>query len=184
MTDEHTPSTSPAAGDQPSWTPPPPGATPPPPPPDSTGGVPVPPVAGESTTAKAAGPGVSLDDPVGLGLGVLAIAGVVLGLLLKSTQGNLTGKLWDTMGWTWAILAIVAAAASLLPAVAPMVNLPKRTAWLVAAIGAGYLGLWWVLFVLPYIQLNTGFLATVGVLAALGAVWKANPPVAVDAEAE
>jgi hypothetical protein len=171
MTDENIPSASPPAGDQPSWTPPPPGATPPPPPPDSTGGIPAPAAA----PAKAPGSGVTLDDPVGLVLGVVALAGVVLGLLIKSSQGSLTGKLWDTMGWTWAILAIVAAATALLPALGPLFNLPTRTAWLVAAIGAGYLALWWVLFVLPYIQLNTGFLATVGVLAAVGAVWKAKP---------
>jgi hypothetical protein len=107
-------------------------------------------------------------------LGLIAVIGVVLGLLLRSTQGNLSGKLWDEMGWLWAILAIAAAVATLVPVVAKMVGLPANVATEIATIGAGYLVLWWVLFVLPYIRLNTAFLATVGVLAAVGAAWIAH----------
>jgi hypothetical protein len=125
--------------------------------------------------ARPAGPGFTLESPLGLVLGLLAVAGTVLGLLLRSTQGALTGKLWDTMGWAWAVLAIVAAATSLLPALHGLVNLSAGAAWQIAAAGAGVLALWWVLFVLPYIQLNTAFLATAGLLAAVGAVWVARP---------
>src|SRR5688500_10741179 len=106
-------------GMPPSWTPPPPGnPTPPPPPqqdppayhavPDSTGGTPAPvPVA-------RSGPNLSVSPE--LVLGVVAVAGVVLGLLLEVQDKVGTGvadeegkvKLWDTMGWTWTWLAIVA----------------------------------------------------------------------------
>lgn len=145
----------------------PPASPAPPPPPDPTGAVPA---------ARPAGPGFTLDSPLGLALGLVAVAGVVLGLVLRSTQGNLTGKLWNTMGWAWAVLAIAAAATALLPALRGLVNLSAAAAGEIAAVGAGVLTLWWVLFVLPYIQLNTAFLATAGLLAAVGAAWVARPP--------
>ena len=46
---------------------------------------------------------------------------------------------------------------------APSVNLPAKLAWTIAAIGAGYLVFWWVLFILPSISLNVAFLVTLGV---------------------
>jgi hypothetical protein len=55
--------------------------------------------------------------------------------------------------------------------VTTVLNLPAQMAWMVAAVGAGYLVFWWVLFVLPVISLNVSFLVTVGVAAAVGAVW-------------
>jgi hypothetical protein len=165
-----------------SWTPPPPGnSTPPPPPqqeyqafqagpgPDATGGTPQP--------AAKSGPNVNLSPEIVLGL--VAIAGVVLGLLLKvenkvgAVGGDAEGKvkLWDTMGWTWNWLAIVAAALTLIPAVRSAINISADLARSIAWVAAGALLLWWVLFVLPVIGLTTAFLATIGVAAGVGAVW-------------
>jgi hypothetical protein len=165
-----------------SWTPPPPGnSTPPPPPqqdyqahqagpgPDATGGTPLP--------AAKRGPNVNLSPEIVLGL--VAVLGVVLGLLLKVenkvgvTGGDAEGKvkLWDTTGWTWNCLAIVAAVLTILPAVRSVINISADLARTIALVAAGALLLWWVLFVLPVIGLTTAFLATIGVAAGVGAVW-------------
>lgn len=167
-------------GNQPSWTPPPPGNSTPPPPPqqdsqayqgavDPTGGTPQP--------AAKSGPNVNISPETVLG--VLAVAGVVLGLLLKVQDKVNTGvagadgkvKLWDTMGWTWSWLAVVAAVVTLLPAVRSAINISESLSKTITAVAAGALIFWWVLFILPHIGLTTAFLATVGVAAAVGAVW-------------
>ena len=80
-------------------------------------------------------------------------------------------SLWDrTSAPLWSIVAIVAAVATLLPALYTVVNVPARLAWTIGAVGAGYLVFWWVLFVLPDISLNVAFLCTLGVGAAVAAV--------------
>ena len=171
-----------AQGTPPSWTPPPPGnSTPPPPPqqdyetnqsgsgPDPTGRAPL--------RAARSGPNLNLSPEIALG--VVAVLGVVLGLLLKVEDKVGTGvadakgkvKLWDTMGWTWSWLAVVAAVLTVLPAVRSAVNISDSLSKTITAVAAGALVFWWVLFVLPYISLTTGFLATVGVAAGVGAVW-------------
>ena len=76
------------------------------------------------------------------------------------------------MGWTWNWLAIVAAVLTLLPAVRGAVNISADLARTIAWVAAGALLLWWVLFVLPVIGLTTAFLATLGVAAGVGAVWR------------
>lgn len=171
-----------AQGTPPSWTPPPPGnATPPPPPqqdvrayqgassPDATGG------SAQPTTRTR--PKINLSPEIILGL--VAVLGVVLGLLLEvepkfgasatSVDGKV--KLWDAMGWPWSVLAIVAAVATLLPAFHGSLNVSEKLASTIATVAAAALVFWWVLFVLPVISLTTGFLATVGVAAGVGAVW-------------
>jgi len=169
-----------AQGTPPSWTPPPPaGPTPPPPPqqeyqvvpsnPDSTGGTPQP--------ATRRGPNVNLSPEIVLG--VVAVAGVLLGLLLKVEDKVGTGvadaegkvKLWDTMGWTWSWLAVVAAVLTVLPAIRSAVNISESLSKTITAVAAGALVFWWVLFILPHIGLTTAFLATVGAAAGVGAVW-------------
>lgn len=169
-----------AQGTPPSWTPPPPGNPSPPPPPqqehqgyqggtDPTGGTPQP--------AAKSGPSVNLSPEIVLG--VVAVLGVVLGLLLKvepkfgASPTSVDGKtkLWDAMGWPWSILAIVAAVATLLPAFRSALNISADLARTITTVAASALVFWWVLFVLPYISLTTGFLATVGVAAGVGAVW-------------
>ena len=99
-------------------------------------------------------------------LGVVAIAAIVVGLLVKESDGDGSPSvnLWDrTSAPLWSIVAIVAAVATLLPALRSVVNLPAKLAWTIAAIGAAYLVFWWVLFVLPSISLNVAFLVTIGV---------------------
>ena len=99
--------------EQPSWNAPPAGSTPPPPPPDPSGAMPAPPVPGGG-----GGVSLSVDNPAALALGVVAVAGVVLGLLLSAdVPGGGTVSFWDQMGWTWAVLGIVAAVATLLPVI-------------------------------------------------------------------
>lgn len=178
-----------AQGSQPSWTPPPPGnPTPPPPPqqetqvyrgspaPDPTGGTPPP--------RARSGPNVNVSPA--LVLGVVSIIAILIGLLLKVDDKVGTGvadaegdvKLWDTMGWTWSWLAVVAAVLTVLPAVRGVVNISESLSRTITTIAAGALVFWWVLFVLPHIGLTTGFLATVGVAAGVGAVWlsRESPP--------
>jgi hypothetical protein len=165
-----------------SWTPPPrANPTPPPPPqqdpaafqatPDSTGGT--------SAPVRAARSGPNLNLSPEIVLGVVAILGVVLGLLLKvepkfgasptTTDGKV--KLWDAMGWPWSWLAIIAAAVTLLPAFRTALNISADVARTITTVAAAALVFWWVLFVLPVISLTTGFLATVGAAAGVGAVW-------------
>jgi hypothetical protein len=115
-------------------------------------------------------------------LGVVAILGVVLGLVLKvepkfgvsptTTDGKV--KLWDAMGWPWSVLAIVAAAVTLLPAFRSALNISASLGRTITTVAAAALVFWWVLFVLPLISLTTGFLATVGVAAGVGAVWQSR----------
>jgi hypothetical protein len=169
-------------GTPPSWTPPPPGNPTPPPPPqqdfqahqgapsgDPTGSTPQP--------ATKSRPNVNLSPEIVLG--VVAVLGVVLGLVLKvepkfgasATTADGKVKLWDAMGWPWSILAIVAAVATLVPAFRGAINVSEKLASTITMVAAAALVFWWVLFVLPVISLTTGFLATVGVAAGVGAVW-------------
>lgn len=175
----------------PSWTPPPSAGSAPPPPappeyqsyqgggstPDPTGGVPQP--------VKSGGPGVQVSPA--LVFGVVAIVGVVLGLFIKEspTDGAPGVNLWDELSELWSLVAIVAAVVTLLPAVRGVVNLGEQQAWKIAAGGAAALVLWWVLFILPTINYNVSFLATVGVAAGVVAVWtsQGNPYKQTDSSA-
>jgi hypothetical protein len=110
-------------------------------------------------------------------LGLVAVAAVVIGLLIKESDGAgaPSVNLWDrTSAPLWSIVAIVAAVATLLPALRGVLNVPARLAWTIAAVGAAFLVFWWVLFVLPSISLNVAFLATLGVAAAVAAVWTSS----------
>ena len=158
--------------------PPPPSTSPPPPIPgqplaDTTGGFTRnPDPTGEVALAPRQGATVTLTP--GLVLGVVAIAAIVVGLLIKESDaaGAPSANLWDrTSAPLWSIVAIVAAVATLLPALRSVVNLPAKLSWTIAAIGAGYLVFWWVLFILPEISLNVAFLVTIGVAAGVAAVW-------------
>jgi len=105
--------------------------------------------------------------------GAIAVVGVVLGLFLKESvaEGAPGVSLWDQLSELWSIVAIVAAVATLLPALRSVLSLGEQLAWRFAAGGAAALVLWWVLFILPNINLNVSFLATVGVVAAVLAAW-------------
>lgn len=118
--------------------------------------------------------GATLTLTPGLVLGVVAVAAIVIGMFIKEsdTAGAPSVNLWDrTSAPLWSIMAIVAAAASLLPALHTVLNISVKLAWTIGAVGAGYLVFWWVLFVLPSISLNVAFLVTLGVAAAVAAVW-------------
>jgi hypothetical protein len=166
MSDESSPHGVPSQGaPTPANPPPPPAAAPPPPAPaqsptDSTGGVP-------------AAKGATVTLTPGLVLGVVAIIAILIGLLLNESDGEgaPSESLWDrTSAPLWSIVAIVAAVATLLPALRTVVSVPARLAWTIGAVGAGYLVFWWVLFILPDISLNVAFLVTLGVGAAVAAV--------------
>lgn len=156
MSDDTSPQgTPPPTG--PSWTPPPPT-----PPLDATGGAPTP--------AKS-GPTINLSAP--LVYGIVAVIGIVLGLFLKESpaDGAPSVSLWDQLSELWSIVAILAAVLALLPLLSSAINLSADTAWKIQAGGAAALMFWWVLFVLPNINFNVSFLATVGVAAAVLAAW-------------
>ncbi len=166
MSDQSSPHGVPSQGtSSPANPPPPPAAAPPPPAPapastDPTGGVP-------------AAKGATVTLTLGLVLGVVGIIAILIGLLLNESDGEgaPSESLWDrTSAPLWSIVAIVAAVATLLPALRTVVNVPARLAWTIGAVGAGYLVFWWVLFILPDISLNVAFLVTLGVGAAVAAV--------------
>ena len=174
MSDESNPHGTPSP-------PPPPSSSPPPPAPpqsaaDVTGEVP----RGVDQTGAVATPaarGATVTLTPGLVFGLVAVAAIVVGLLVKESDGAgaPSVNLWDrTSAPLWSIVAIVAAVATLLPALRSVINLPARLAWTIAAAGAAYLVFWWVLFVLPSISLNVAFLATLGVAAAVAAVWTSS----------
>jgi hypothetical protein len=101
-------------------------------------------------------------------LGIIAVAAVVLGLTLKEDGHNA----WDSVN-AWGALAIVAAAATLAPALGRGIGLGSQRAWQVALCGAGALLLFWVLLVLPRVGSNTSLLTTIGVAAGVVAAWVA-----------
>jgi hypothetical protein len=110
----------------------------------------------------------------GLVFGVVAVAAIVIGLFIKESDsaGAPSVNLWDrTSAPLWSIVAIVAAVATVLPALHTALNIPVKLAWTIGAVGAAYLVFWWVLFILPSISLNVAFLATLGVVAGVAAVW-------------
>ena len=103
---------------------------------------------------------------IGLWLGLAAIVAMALAVSLNEDGDN--G--WGRIG-VWAAFAIVAAVATLAPALGRQLNLSTERAWQVGAAGAAGLAGFWVLFVLPSISQNTSFLATVACAAGIGAAW-------------
>jgi hypothetical protein len=166
MADDSNPHGTPNIPGERSW-------TPPPPPPTSTRSTIQP---GDSTSATGGvNRGATVTVTLGLALGVVAVAAIVSGLFIKEsdTAGAPSANLWDrTSAPLWSIVAIVAAVATLLPALHTALNIPVKLAWTIGAVGAGYLVFWWVLFVLPNnISLNVAFVVTLGVVAGVAAVW-------------
>lgn len=169
--------------DQPSsQTPPPPapptaGFTPPPPPANAGNEAPAAPAPLQPATTSS-GPSVSFSPT--LVLSVLGIAGVLVGLLIKFAPPGADPapkqNLWNTMSWLWAVLAIIAVVATLLPALGPTLNLAKSTVRTLTMIAGGVLALWWVVFILPRIEWTGGFFVTAGAALALGAVYLSTKP--------
>lgn len=101
-------------------------------------------------------------------LGLISVAGVILGLSLKEDGVNQ----WHTVK-AWGGLAIVGAALTLTPAVGNSLGLRPQRAWQVAVCGAAALVLFWVLFTLPAVGSNVSLLTTIGVAAGVLCAWVA-----------
>ena len=140
---------------------PPPSSSPPPPPPGAAD------VGTAAVTPKPARTGGGIDINPVLLIGVAAVVLLVLSLFL--TEDGV--RLWSDLGVLWSLFALAMVLLTLLPSVRKLVNLSERQAWQIAAIAAGALVFWWVLFVLPVINRNVSFLATLAVAAAGVGVW-------------
>ncbi|MGY6501117.1 MAG: hypothetical protein ACXIVQ_09545 [Acidimicrobiales bacterium] len=79
---------------------------------------------------------------------------------------------WSRFG-VWAGFAIACALATMAPSVRTQLKLSADNAWRVATAGGIGLAGYWVLFVLPWIELNVSFLATLGCAAGVYAAWTA-----------
>ena len=101
-------------------------------------------------------------------LALLAVACVALAVSIEEDGDH--G--WGRIG-VWAAFAIGCAVLTLAPAVRNQVSLAPDTAWRVATAGAVGLAGYWVLFVLPRIEMNVSFLATLGCAAGIFAAWQA-----------
>lgn len=100
-------------------------------------------------------------------LALVGVVAVVVGLSLK--ENGTTG--WQSVR-AWGGLAVLGGLATLAPALGGSMMSPHR-AWQVAACGAGALGLFWVLFVLPAVGSNTSLIVTIGTAAGVAAAWVA-----------
>jgi hypothetical protein len=101
-------------------------------------------------------------------LGLVSLAATVIGLSVPEDGHDA----WDSVH-AWGGLAILGALLTLVPVLRTAVNLLPHRAWQVAAGGAGALGLFWVLFVLPAAGSNTSLVTTIGAAAGAAAVWAA-----------
>lgn len=98
----------------------------------------------------------------------ISVVAIVLAVSLKEDGRN--G--WDDIG-VWSGFAIAAAAATMAPSLRSNLSMGVSRAWQVGLGGAVGLAAYWILFVLPAIERNVSFLATVGVVAGGLAVWLA-----------
>jgi hypothetical protein len=78
-------------------------------------------------------------------------------------------------GWSdvtaWAFFAATAAVVQAAPLVGSAFGVDTATSWLVGAVAAASLVLYWVLIVLPSVSTNVGFAQTMGVAAAVIGSW-------------
>ena len=95
-----------------------------------------------------------------------SLATVAIGVSVPEEGHNA----WHTVK-AWGGVALVAAALTFAPALGSALRLTAYRAWQVAAGGAGGLGLYWVLFVLPDIEKNTSLATTAGVAAGIVVAW-------------
>ncbi|CAN5590812.1 hypothetical protein BH10ACT1_BH10ACT1_15190 [soil metagenome] len=124
---------------------------------------------GPAATAPAATSGSSgVSVSAGVAWSLVSIAAIALAVSLNEDGDN--G--WGRIG-VWAGFAIVAAVATLAPAVRDQLNLKSTLAWQIGVAGAAGLAAFWILFVLPSISQNVSFLATVGCAAGGLAAWLA-----------
>ncbi len=107
---------------------------------------------------------------VGAGLLWSLLAAIALAVAVSVKEDGQNG--WERIG-VWAGFAIVAALATAAPAIRSNLNLDAEKAWKVAAAGAVGLAAFWVLFILPSIERNVSFVATLGCVAGAVAAWTA-----------
>lgn len=138
-------------------------STPPPPPPGAD--VPGAPPPGPPTTAPSA-PAVTLRGSAWFSVAAVALLAVAVSVPEDGDNG------WGRFG-VWAGFAIAAALATLAPSLRQQFKMSSETAWRVASAGGIGLVAYWVLFVLPWIEQNVGFVATVGCAAGAYAAWVA-----------
>lgn len=133
--------------------------TPPPPPPGAP-----------STAATPAAPASRTTMSLG-GTAVFSLAATALIAVAVSVKEDGSNG-WSRYG-VWAAFAIGCAVVTLAPAARDRFGMSSVTAWRVANAGAIGLGAYWILFVLPWIEQNVGFLATLGCAAGIYAAWMA-----------
>ncbi|MGN6605830.1 MAG: hypothetical protein ACTHMS_02300 [Jatrophihabitans sp.] len=104
-------------------------------------------------------------------LGLVSVLGIVVGLSVS--EDGRTG--WDSVN-AWGGLALVGAVLAAAGAWGPAFGLRGPRAPQLALVGAGLLGLFWVLLVLPAVGSNTSLVTTIGVLAGVAAAWRSQPP--------
>ncbi len=115
-----------------------------------------------ATTGAAAK--VSFAGSAGLGL----LSAVLLAVAVSVKEDGNHG--WSRFG-VWAGFAIASALATTAPAWAPSLRMSTVTAWRTATAGGIGLAVYWVLFVLPWIEQNVSFVATVGCALGMYAAW-------------
>lgn len=145
---------------------PPPQPTAPPPPPGTPGGYAPPPTGAPAPAAASSGGGVSITGTAWWSVVAVACLAVAVSVNEDGDNG------WGRVG-VWAGVAIAAAVATLVPSIRQQLKLSAETAWQVATVGGIALAGYWVLFVLPWIEQNVSFLATVGCAAGIYAAWRA-----------
>lgn len=133
--------------------------------------IPPPPSGAPATPPSPGKSPVSLGGTAWFGLAAVVAVAVAVSVKEDGTNG------WSRFG-VWAGFAIACAVLTLAPVVRAQFGLSGATAWRLATAGGVGLGVYWVLFVLPWIEQNIGFLATIGCAAGIYAAWTApgRPP--------
>lgn len=134
------------------------GSNPPPPPPG--------PPPSPATPPAAPSNGVAIRGTAWWSVVAVACLAVAVSINEDGDNG------WGRVG-VWAGVAIAAAVATLAPTLRQPLKLRAESAWQVASVGGIALAGYWVLFVLPWIEQNVSFLATVGCAAGMYAAWQA-----------
>ncbi len=101
-------------------------------------------------------------------LGLVSLVATVVGLSVDEDGHNA----WSSVH-AWGGVAILGALLTLAPALRSALNLSSHRTGQVAGAGAGALGLFWVLLVLPRVGSNTSLVTTIGTAAGLAAAWVA-----------
>lgn len=132
----------------------------------ASGANPPPPAAGPQPSTPPPSPSVELRGTAWFSL----LAAVLLAVAASIEEDGATG--WSRFG-VWAGFAIASALATLVPSLREQLKVSSDNAWRIATAGGVGLAAYWVLFILPWIEQNVSFLATVGCAAGICAAWAA-----------